>query len=325
MRRLLSLCNPVYAAALAVKNLAYDRKWLRIRRLEWPVVSIGNLSVGGAGKTPVVMALARLLTANGIQADVLSRGYGRESRTVERVDPAGDAKQFGDEPLLLAQAAGVPVYVGANRYQAGLVAEREVAGPRIHLLDDGFQHRQLARDMDIVLLHRDDFSQSLLPGGNLREPLSALQRASAVILRQEDAHLEEQLRIHCQKKPIWYVKRTLMVPSGMGKVVAFCGIARPDEFFQALRQLQIEIVEAISFSDHHGYTEQDIRRLVQSISSARGSVFLTTEKDFVRLSRTQQAQLQGVAPVKVARLEAHLQNQEAILSRISQLLLGPWS
>ncbi len=119
---------PLYAAALTAKNLAYDRAWITPKRLKWPVVSIGNLSVGGAGKTPVVIRIAQLLRDAGHSVDVLSRGYGRRADEVTRVDPEGSASRFGDEPLLIART-GVPVYVGADRCAAGLLAERSQAHP----------------------------------------------------------------------------------------------------------------------------------------------------------------------------------------------------
>ena len=121
-RAYLAPLSAIYGAAVATKNLAYENRWLTAK-LCWPVVSIGNLSVGGSGKTPLTIRLAELLTAEGIAVDVLSRGYGRTSPLTERVDPSGDAERFGDEPLLIARRTGVPVFVGASRYQAGLLAE----------------------------------------------------------------------------------------------------------------------------------------------------------------------------------------------------------
>ena len=179
----------VYASLVRARNARFDR--LAAQRLRWPVISIGNLSVGGAGKTPLVICLARLLERDGFHPDVLSRGYGRSSKRIERVDTAGDAEHFGDEPVLIARSAGVPVYVGARRYQAGLLAEAETGGEghHVHLLDDGFQHRQLARDLDIVVIHRSDLRERLLPAGRLREPLSSVERAGVIVLRQEDAEL----------------------------------------------------------------------------------------------------------------------------------------
>ena len=172
--------NPVssiYGLVVAARNHLYDRHWLSSRHLEGPVISIGNLSMGGSGKTPFVILLGELLEARGIHFDVLSRGYGRQTRGTLLVDPGGSARDFGDEPLLIARRLEVPVVLGEDRYQAGLLAEREF-GPQIHLLDDGFQHRGLAHDFDIVLVTADDARDRLLPSGRLREPVAALERVA---------------------------------------------------------------------------------------------------------------------------------------------------
>ena len=163
--------TPLYAAGLALRNLRIANGWEPIRRLRFPVISIGNLSTGGAGKTPLTVVLASALTQRGLNVDVLSRGYGRNNRQPALVDPNGTAEEFGDEPLLIARNTGVPVYVARQRYEAGLLAEAAIADPEkpaIHLLDDGFQHRQLHRDVDILLLNRQDWDDRLLPAGNLR-------------------------------------------------------------------------------------------------------------------------------------------------------------
>src|SRR5580700_9156894 len=176
--------NPIaglYRSATALRNTVFDRGILPSRRLQQPVVSVGNLSVGGAGKTPFVIALGELLKARDIRFDVLSRGYGRKTRGVLVVEPAGTARDFGDEPLLIARRLGVPVIVGESRYEAGRLAEQKFQ-PQLHILDDGFQHRSLARDFDIVLMTECDFDDRMLPSGRLREPLSSLARADAIVL-----------------------------------------------------------------------------------------------------------------------------------------------
>jgi tetraacyldisaccharide 4'-kinase len=319
MRRLLWPLNPVYAASVAAKNAAYDRGWLKTKRLQWPVVSVGNISAGGSGKTPFVIALAKLLMQNGAQADVLSRGYGRSPDAIEKVNPAGNAERSGDEPLLIAQSAGVPVYVGADRYEAGLVAEKNESGPRVHLLDDGFQHRRLARDLDIVLLHRADFSESLLPAGNLREPLSALQRASTIVLREEDTEFEENLRERGIEVPVWRIRRVMNVPFAAGRVVAFCGIARPGEFFSLLRANDAEVAATLAFRDHHRYAEEDLKRLIGLAKSAKADAFFTTEKDCVRLPQEMRERLNSVAPLKVVPLETRFADTRAVLEQIMPL------
>src|SRR5476649_1680117 len=171
----------VYRAALAVKEALRGEP----KRLQWPVVSVGSVSAGGAGKTPVVIALAQMLKARGWSVDVLSRGYGRSGREVELVSVT-DTNRFGDEPVLIAQRAEVPVWVGPDRFAAGQRAEATVQDRGLHLLDDGLQHRQLARVVDVVLVTADDIDDALLPAGNLREPVHALVRADFVAVREEE-------------------------------------------------------------------------------------------------------------------------------------------
>jgi len=316
IRPLLWPLTPLYAAALATKNAAYDRGWLKAQRLKWPVVSIGNISVGGSGKTPLVIAIADLLVQHGIRINVLSRGYGRSSDAVERVDTTGNSERFGDEPLLIAQAANVSVYVGASRYAAGLLAEKEQPGLCVHLLDDGFQHRKLARSVDIVVVHRSDFEEALLPSGSLREPLSALQRASILVVRKEDADLEVRLRQQGIEVPIWWVERSTQTPQNAGRTLAFCGIARPEEFFLSLKADGIDTVATQAFHDHHGYGKADIEQLTDAAKAHAAQTFLTTEKDSVRLSLEQRDALSKVAPLKTVKLTARFLDETAVLQQL---------
>lgn len=308
----------LYRAALGAKNNAYAQGRLRPATLAWPVVSIGNLSVGGAGKTPVVIELARLLRERGVHVDVLSRGYGRRSpQPVERVEANGSARRFGDEPLLIARATGVPVYVGASRRQAGKLAEAGT-NPGVHLLDDGFQHRRLARTVDIVAVHPRDVHDRLLPAGRLREPLSALHRADFLVLREDDAVSEKALENAGIRKPVWRVRRTLALPSVHGKAFVFCGIAHPDEFFAALQNGGIAVSGTLTFRDHHTFGKADITRIAERAHGA--GVLLTTEKDFVRLSVEQREQLARVAPLHAVPLRAEILNADRCMAALLHLL-----
>ncbi len=317
---LLAPLSLVYASVMRARNARFDRT--PPRRLGWPVVSIGNLSVGGAGKTPLVICLAQLLQREGLAPDVLSRGYGRSRPTVERVDPAGSADQFGDEPLLIARSAGVPVYVGASRYEAGLLAENESPGPGVHLLDDGFQHRQLARDLDIVVMHRSDLQQRLLPAGRLREPLASLRRAGVIVLRHEDAELEPALRVHTRTEcRFWRVRRSLVLQSPMQRAVAFCAIARPSEFFSGLASIGAGLAEQVRFRDHHRYTVADIDRLAELARSVGCDGFVTTAKDEVKLDAVMRSRLNAVAPLQTAALTVQIENEQAALDDMRKSLI----
>jgi tetraacyldisaccharide 4'-kinase len=320
---LLAPLSLVYGSVVRARNARFDRT--PPLRLRWPVVSIGNLSVGGAGKTPLVISLARLLQQEGYGPDVLSRGYGRSRRTVERVDPAGSVHRFGDEPLLIARSTGVPVYVGASRYQAGVLAESESGGRGgrgVHLLDDGFQHRELARDLDIVVMHRSDLQQRLLPAGRLREPLASLRRAGVVVLRQEDAELEPTLQVHTRPDcRFWSVRRILALPSPVQRAVAFCAIARPAEFFADLAAAGAGLAEQVRFRDHHPYTMADIDRLAELGQRVPCDAFVTTAKDEVKLDAAMRSRLNTVAPLRIAELTVEIADQKGALDDMRKSLI----
>jgi tetraacyldisaccharide 4'-kinase len=224
------------------------------------------------------MLLGELLKARETKFDVLSRGYGRTSRGVRLVDPAGLPQEFGDEPLLIARKLQVPVIVGEDRYDAGCFAEARF-GPQLHLLDDGFQHRGLARDFDIVLVTPQDAKDRLLPGGRLREPLSALRRADAVVLAS-GASAES---FPVEGKSVWRVRRGIVPQNVPPRPVVFCGIARPQNFVLQLRAANIEPVAEAFYRDHHAYGEKDIRELLELKRKSEAGGFVTTEKDAVNL------------------------------------------
>jgi tetraacyldisaccharide 4'-kinase len=329
---LLAPLELVYASLTRARNARLDRT--APQRLRWPVVSIGNLSVGGAGKTPLVICLARLLAGQGFLPDVLSRGYGRSQSGVMRVDRAGSAAEFGDEPLLIARATGVPVYVGASRYQAGLLAEREAdqeteqaayqqadEGRHVHLLDDGFQHRSLARAADIVVFHRSDLHQRLLPAGRLREPLTSLKRADVIVLRAEDAALESAVRAYTKRGcAFWRVRRVLTLLHSPQRAMAFCAIARPAEFFDGLLAAGVATVERKRFRDHHRYTLTDIERLAAAGKRAGCDGFVVTAKDAVKLSTAMRQRLEAVGPLVTAELTVQLEDESSVIRELSSLL-----
>jgi tetraacyldisaccharide 4'-kinase len=272
----------IYGGVVGARNALYDGKILRARRLGGSVVSVGNLSAGGSGKTPFVMLLGELLKARGVKFDVLSRGYGRGSRGVLLVDPRGTPREFGDEPLLMARRLRVSVIVGEDRFEAGRFAESKF-GPQLHLLDDGFQHRGLARDFDIVLVTPQDASDGLLPAGRLREPLGSLGRADAVVLASGAAADAFPVK----GKLVWRVRRGIVLPQVMADVppqpVVFCGIARPQNFVLQLRAASIEPAAEAFYRDHYAYGEKDIRELLALKQKSEAGGFVTTEKDAVNL------------------------------------------
>ena len=297
--------SAIYSAGITSKNRLYDAGVLKTERLSGPVISVGNLSVGGSGKTPFVILLGKLLQDRGIPFNVLSRGYGRKTRGILEVDPNGSPEQFGDEPLLIARCLSCPVIVGESRYHAGLHAEKQT-GARLHILDDGFQHRALARDFDIVLLTPEDLQDRLLPTGRLREPLSSLKRADAVVMTS-DVNFTPSART-----PIWRILRSVEIPNPPKSPVAFCGIARPQKFVEQLRALGVEPVATKFYRDHHAYSEADVRELLALRERSGAAGFITTEKDEINLG----SQIERLGAISVARVRMDLAEPTADLDTI---------
>ncbi len=367
---------PVYGAVLAVKNALRAAGVSYQRSLSWPVISIGSLSAGGAGKTPATIALANLLSERGWTVDVLSRGYRRAGRGVEKVDLRVEdpARQFGDEPTLLARRTGLPVWVGADRFAAGRAAEAEApafggresagrcspqvsvcgddpdavafvisslqteaeaepgASPRVHLLDDGMQHRRLARSFELVLVTAEDLRDTLLPGGNLREPLIALRRADALAVREEEVNklVGPLRRVMGREVPVWTLRRTLRFPAPLGifgaglRPLAFCGLARPENFAAMLAKAGCGVVDTVTFPDHHRYTERDILELISLAKTMDASGFITTEKDAVKLNAATVARLQDeVGPMVVPALDATFVYEAPVVRALARRLEAP--
>ena len=302
---------PLYGAGLALKNRLYGTGLLKAQALPWPVISVGSLSAGGAGKTPFVIMLAGLLQRSGVGVDVLSRGYGRVSRAVEKVDAGGSAEQFGDEPLEMARA-GLRVFVGADRGRAGELAEEQ--GPdselKVHLLDDGFQHRRLGRALDVVLLTEEDGRDRLLPAGNLREPLASLARADVVVLRAEEAERLRPVVAQYTQAEVWVIRRELVLPERRVRwPVVFCGIARPGSFSRMLQVAGCEPVGQVMFRDHQQYGFGEVERILTLARRAGADGFYTTAKDAVKLLPEWRARLEEVGPVEVVRLSVALDDE----------------
>jgi tetraacyldisaccharide 4'-kinase len=263
----------------------YNAGILSTERLNHPVISVGNLTVGGTGKTPIVIALAEELRDRGFRPVILSRGYGRTSRGILVV--GSNWEESGDEPLLMKRRLrDVPVVVGADRFEAGRLAEKNQLG-NIFILDDGFQHRRLHRDMDIVTIDPVEWAagEALLPTGRWREPKSALDRAHAACVRKVDGVVAPSLPIPSfavrhEIDGLYSGETPIAAESLKGStVVAFAGIAKPERFFSTLESLGIHPVKCVRFRDHHHYSRREMDNL-------GGDMLVTTEKDAVRLGDT---------------------------------------
>lgn len=297
----MNLLSSIYGAAVRTRNELYDHGLLTQRRLRGPVVSVGNLSAGGSGKTPFVILLGEALREQGVKFDVLSRGYGRKSHGVLQVDANGSAEEFGDEPLLIARRIGCPVIVGESRLAAGQFAERQF-GSQLHILDDGFQHRSLARDLDVVLLTEKDVHDQLLPTGRLREPLSSLARADEIILMGDD----KAPAVAASKAR--RVKRDIVIDNPPKRAVVFCGIARPEALVEQLRRRGIAPAAQKFYYDHHRYSSTDIQELTRLRNQHGADGFITTEKDVVNLGKL----ISDLGQVTVARVAMQFDPADAL-------------
>ena len=257
------------------------------------MISVGNLAVGGRGKTPAVAALTRVLLAAGERPAILSRGYGRtqpDDGVVVVNAPDGiraDLARSGDEPLMLArQLPGVPVLVAGDRYLAGRVAEDQF-DVTVHVLDDGFQHLQLDRDLDLVIVAPEDLDPSArtLPSGRLREAPDALVAADAILASDAAVHMPPD-----DARPLFQLRRHLGELQGeygaVGRgtpMAAVSGIANPGRFLDDLRATGVHVVHSLTYRDHHAYGRNDVARILSAATAAGAGAVVTTEKDFVRL------------------------------------------
>jgi tetraacyldisaccharide 4'-kinase len=281
------ILSDLYAAVVRRRRERYARRPDLRRRLRRPVISIGNLAVGGRGKTPMVACIAREMLAMGERPAILSRGYGRtrsEDGVVVVRDPGGlrsDLARAGDEPLMLARALdGVCVLVSPDRYLAGRLAEHAF-DVTVHVLDDGFQHLQLDRDIDLVLVGRDDVAKPItLPGGRLREPLDTLIAADAVLAADDDVDVSAV----GLDLPFFRTRRSIRLPDIDGQsAFAVAGVAAPERFFEDLQRLGCAIVGTRAFADHHAYSRRDVSGMAEAARRAGAQLIVTTEKDYVRM------------------------------------------
>jgi tetraacyldisaccharide 4'-kinase len=329
------MLSSIYAAAASARRSYFQRPG-RQRRLAQPVVSVGNLRVGGTGKTPTVAHVARILVALGEAPAILSRGYARASAP-DGVVVVSDGRRIradldrsGDEPLMLARAVeGARVLVSPDRYLAGRLAEVHL-GATVHVLDDGFQHLTLARGTDLLIVSAEDLAGArTLPAGRLREPLSAASSAHALLVPSDN---DEQARTVASSLGVdagFRLVRHLAEPQrldlhGAGApvarptaVLAAAGIARPERFFDDLRAAGWDLKGTVAFPDHHRFSRSDAAALVEQARSAGARAIVTTEKDLVRLLPFRPLPLPVMwLPLEV-RIEPALAFREWLASRLA--------
>lgn len=308
--------SPIYGTLMKVRELLYRKKIFSSARFDAPVISVGNLTLGGTGKTPVVQYLARLLQKNDLQPAIVSRGYG--GATKERVNVVSDgnsvlldAQFVGDEPRFLAETLpGIMVYTGVVRKLPAQAALEN--GADVLVLDDGFQHMAIQRDLDLVLFQADTLAGNsrIFPGGDLREPVSALHRCDAFVMtgvkadnRDRVDKFQNLLRERFPGKPVFFMqykiagytqlsgngqlKKTQHGPNLQDKGLAFCAIANPNSFQQSIQEQDLNIVDFHVFRDHHSYGQKERNFLLQKLKESDARYLLTTEKDMVKLQNMQ--------------------------------------
>jgi tetraacyldisaccharide 4'-kinase len=270
------------------------------RRLERPVISVGNLVVGGSGKTPVVAALAKLLVERGQRPSILSRGYASKhpSDGVVVVSDGSSVlapvEESGDEAQMLARGLrGVPVLVCPDRHLAGRLAETYF-GCTVHLLDDGFQHLQLARGTDLLIVSPTDLDERVLPSGRLREPSDAGRAADAVLVpgSSNDAHrvgaalgVTAAFTLSRRYAPLRALddRESSRGPGEGKRVLAVAGIARPERFFAAVHAQGLQVVRELAYPDHHWFSARDLDTIRRAVVDTQAELVITTEKDAVRV------------------------------------------
>jgi tetraacyldisaccharide 4'-kinase len=321
LRILLWPASKLYGVGVLVRTRLYAKGWLKQKRLKAAVVSVGNLSVGGTGKTPLVIWLAEKLLAQGQRVAILTRGYRGKDGSSDEVE------------LMRSRFQNQVVFgVGKNRFAEGQRIELHQAID-IFLLDDGFQHLQLARDLDIVLMDasRPVGGQPLLPAGAMREPISAAARADIIVFtRTENAPGAKEAIQRFLKLPIFAASTSLLgfrhlgtesplktvAGLGSGPFFAFCGIGNPEGFERDLQRWGIMPVGHMFFADHHHYTPENVQAIEQTALRLGAKALLTTEKDFWNLRDVQFTAL----PVLVALIDLEISSETEFLAAVGDAL-----
>ena len=292
----------IYGGVLGIREYFYGKNIFKQNALSRCVISVGNITLGGTGKTPLTMYIAKLLTKRGLKAVTLTRGYKSKSTKSPAVldKKSEDAEKYGDEPLIMQKKIpDVPVIIGRKRYRSGLLAQEQF-GPDVFILDDGYQHRELRRDINILLLNGNEpfGTGRLFPAGNLREPLSGIKRADVVVISKSGEvpqEVIERIRTYTQA-PVFYMNyRVSGLRSFDGeysinvseisslKAAAFGGIADHESFLETLWGSGMEVLDYRKYRDHHYYTEKDIKSIISTYRKLKADIIVTTGKDAVKI------------------------------------------
>jgi len=301
-----SFLSFIYGSLVAVRNFFYEANIISTKTLKCKIISIGNLTVGGSGKTPTVEYLSKLLQTKGHKVGILSRGYKRKSKsTVIVTDGINKPKSWedvGDEPYLLAhKLENIPIVVGASKYKAGCMMIEKFQ-PDVILIDDGFQHLSLYRDLDIVLVNSKEIKSDhkLIPSGRLREPLSNLNRADLIIITKSNINQPSNYLINQIKsfnRPIIYNELQIvsLLQNGSNesnelniiankKVYLFSALGDNESFRKIMEKTDAKVVGHSEYPDHYHYTLEDLNGIEQKAKKSNAECLITTEKDLVKIN-----------------------------------------
>jgi tetraacyldisaccharide 4'-kinase len=322
----------LFGATSRARAALYARGVLTRERLRGPVISVGNLSVGGRGKTPVVARLAEILMEEGFPVSILSRGYrgsfsGLALLVSDGKSVLADAALAGDEPVMLARGLpGAVVAVGRRRIFAGRLVE-DMLGPRVHLLDDGFQHLELARDLDVLCLAAGDLGDFPLPAGRLREFPAAVRRADIVLVSDETPGRPEVARLEAMVGPgrVFATSRRALgffTPEGAPvapprRAVLLAGIASPERFVQDVAARGVDVADVAAYSDHHVFTSPELAAAADSARRAGADAVVTTQKDATRIR-----EWPGASPLVVYRMAVLVQNEALLREKLIAVARG---
>jgi tetraacyldisaccharide 4'-kinase len=355
-RALLGIPAKLYELAVRLRVAAYETEYRKPKRLDAVVIAVGNITVGGTGKTPMVERIARYIKSEDYSVAILTRGYGRESSGLRALNVPGATsnsgaggrgggkaardsyREFGDEPLMLARALpDVPVVINKDRYEGGLWAVNEV-GAEVLVLDDAYQHLAVARDLNILLIDATDpfGGFEMVPFGRLREPLYGIKRADAVIVTRADRPFDQGqtnaiIKHFCGSKvPVMhaysFIARLRHIETGETyetnqftgwNAALVCGIGNPQAFADDVLQIGINIVSENFFPDHHAFTQEDLDRVTRAAQDAGADLIITTEKDAVRLEGLKQ----GAVPAYTAQLEIESDDDVRLKSLLLRTLI----
>jgi len=344
-RAMLWLPAKAYELGVRLRVAAYETEYFKQKRVGATVISIGNITLGGVGKTPMVEFIARYLKSEDHRVAILTRGYGRTSSGlrvlnnpgVDRSSTRESYRDFGDEPLMLARALPeVPIIVNTDRYEAARWAERELSSD-VLILDDGYQHLGLARDLNILLIDATDpfGGFEMAPFGRLREPLYGIKRADAVIVTRADRPFDQAqtnsiIKHFCAGQvPVIYVYSSI---SGMRHLATgesyesrefagwnlalLCAIGNPHAFADDILQAGMNIVSENFFRDHHAFTQQDFDRILEAARNSGADAIVTTEKDAVRLEGLKL----GEFPIYAAQLKIESEDEVRLKSLLLRMV-----